>query len=63
MDYIQKRQWGNDTVNALLAWMSDNQATGEEGAEYFLKNNEDIWTRWVSEEAAQNVRQHLNMAS
>jgi glycine betaine/proline transport system substrate-binding protein len=63
MDYIQKRQWSNDTVNALLAWMSDNQATGEEGAEYFLKNNEDIWTRWVSEEAAQNVRQHLNMAS
>ncbi len=56
MDYLSKRQWPNTTVNKLLAWMSDNQATGEEGAEYFLKNNEDVWTKWVSEDVAAKVK-------
>lgn len=61
MDYIGKRQWDNATVGSLMAWMSDNQATGEEGAEYFLKNNPDIWTQWVSAEAAEKVKSHLGM--
>ncbi|PWJ86477.1 glycine betaine/proline transport system substrate-binding protein [Pseudaminobacter salicylatoxidans] len=56
MDYLKARSWSNDTVNKLLAWMTDNQATGEEGAKYFLKNNEDIWTKWVSPEVAEKVK-------
>ena len=28
MDYLNKRAWSNETVNALVAWMTDNQATG-----------------------------------
>lgn len=39
--------------------MTDNQATGEEGAEYFIKNNEDIWTEWVSEEVAAKVKKGM----
>ncbi len=61
MDYIKHRQWNNSTVNKLLAWMLDNQATGEEGAEFFLENNLDIWREWVSEEAAQNIKKSLNI--
>lgn len=56
MDYLNTRSWSNDTVNKLLAWMTDNQATGEEGATYFLQNNEDIWTKWVSPEIAEKVK-------
>ena len=56
MDYLNTRSWSNDTVNKLLAWMTDNQATGEEGATYFLQNNEDIWTTWVSPEIAEKVK-------
>ena len=56
MDYVGKRQWKNDTVNELLAWMQENQATGEDGAWYFLENNEDLWTTWVSEEAAEKIK-------
>jgi len=60
MDYLKTRQWSNDTVNKLLAWMADNQATGEEGAIYFLRNNEDIWTKWVSPEVAEKVKAKIN---
>ena len=59
MTYLNKRAWTNATVNALMAWMTDNQATGEDGARYFLENNEDIWTEWVSPEAAEKIKAAL----
>nr|WP_245884317.1 ABC transporter substrate-binding protein [Hartmannibacter diazotrophicus] len=55
-DYLTKRSWHNPTVNKLLAWMADNQATGEDGAKYFLKNSPDVWTQWVSPEAAEKIK-------
>ena len=61
MGYVEKRQWGNATVNTLLTWMTDNQATGEEAAEYFLKNSPDVWTPWVSAEVADKVKSHIGM--
>lgn len=59
LDYLKARSWSNETVNKLLAWMTDNQATGEEGAEYFLENNEDIWTKWVTPDVAEKVKSAL----
>jgi glycine betaine/proline transport system substrate-binding protein len=59
MDYLSKRAWKNDTVNAVVAWMTDNQASGEEGAKYFLKKNPDLWTDWVSPEAAKKIKAAL----
>lgn len=59
MSYISTRQWDNGTVNKLLAWMADNQATGEEAASYFLENFEDVWTPWVSEDAMGKVKAAL----
>ena len=44
MEYLKKRSWSNETVNKLMAWMTDNQATGEDGAKHFLKENEALWT-------------------
>ncbi len=59
MDYLGKRAWSNATVNELLAWMGDNQATNEDGAWYFLENYEDIWTPWVSDEVVTAVKAAL----
>ena len=58
-DYLAQRSWRNDTVNQLLAWMSDNQATGEDGAKYFLKSRPEIWTTWVSPAVADKVKASL----
>ncbi len=59
MDYLSKRAWTNATVNALMAWMTENQATGEDGAKEFLRNNEAMWTEWVSPEAAEKIKAAL----
>ena len=55
LDYITNRSFGNATLNTLLAWMADNQATGEEGAIYYLQNNQDDWSGWVSEDVKEAV--------
>ncbi|MEF0943855.1 glycine betaine ABC transporter substrate-binding protein, partial [Rhizobium sp. BR 362] len=59
LEYLKNRSWSNDTVNKLMAWMTDNQATGEDGAKHFLKENKDIWTKWVSPEAAKKIEASL----
>ncbi|ODN72297.1 ABC transporter substrate-binding protein [Methylobrevis pamukkalensis] len=55
-DYLTRRSWDNATVNRLLAWMTDNQATGETAAKHFLKSSPDVWTAWVSPEVADKVK-------
>ncbi len=57
--YLQQRSWGNDTVNALLAWMSENQATGADGARHFLKTQPEVWSTWVSADVAEKVKAAL----
>ena len=59
MDYLQNRAWGNDVVNELLAWQSDEKASNEDAAFYFLENNEDVWSTWVSPEVAEKVKAAL----
>jgi glycine betaine/proline transport system substrate-binding protein len=55
-EYLNKRNWGNDTVNTLLAWMSNNQASGKDGARHFLKTQPEVWSAWVSPEVAAKVK-------
>lgn len=59
VEYLAKRSWNNATVNTLLAWMTDNQATGADGAKQFLRTNEALWTTWVSPEAAEKIKASL----
>jgi glycine betaine/proline transport system substrate-binding protein len=59
MDYLKRRSWSNATVDKLLAWMSANQATGDDGAKYFLKNDAAVWTKWVPADVAAKVKAGL----
>lgn len=56
MGYLGKRAWSNATVNELLAWMGDNQATNEDGAWYFIENYPQIWTEWLPKDVAEKVQ-------
>jgi glycine betaine/proline transport system substrate-binding protein len=59
MDYLNKRSWTNATVNGVMAWMTDNQATGEDGARHFLSENQALWIDWVSPEVAEKIKAAL----
>ena len=46
-------------ANEVLAYMTDNQYTGEDGATYFLRKYENLWSRWVSPAAAAKIKAAL----
>ena len=55
-DYLSQRGWSNNTVNGLLAWMTEKQANGADAARHFLKTQPTVWEPWVSAEVAAKVR-------
>jgi glycine betaine/proline transport system substrate-binding protein len=57
--YLERRRWDHTTVNALLAWMQDQQATGEDGARHFLKTRPEVWKPWVDATVARKVEAAL----
>ncbi len=58
--YLSKRAFKNAQMNDILAWMEEGQADGGVGAEYFLKNYESTWTKWVSASVAAKVKKALS---
>lgn len=58
--YLSKRAFTNAQMNKMLAWMEDNQADGESATDYFLQQNESMWTQWVSPEAAKRIKQAMS---
>jgi glycine betaine/proline transport system substrate-binding protein len=56
---LSKMFVGTANVQAISAWMEDNDATPEETAIYYLQNYENQWTTWVSPEAAAKVKAAL----
>ncbi|MCV2875487.1 ABC transporter substrate-binding protein [Rhodobacteraceae bacterium XHP0102] len=59
VDYLATRVFPGDAMNAMLVYMTDNQATGEAAAFEFLATREDIWGQWVTPEAAAAIRSAL----
>lgn len=55
IDYLRKRSWDNQTVSAVMSWMNDTQASGEDGAVHFFKENPDLWKSWLSTEVADTI--------
>ncbi|WP_288924690.1 ABC transporter substrate-binding protein [uncultured Maritimibacter sp.] len=58
-DYFKARVFPGDVMNAMLVFMNENQATGEDAAFEFLMTHEDIWTQWVGEDVAAKVKDAL----
>ena len=55
-DYLERRELDNDTVNAVLAWAEDRNATAAEAARHFIDEYETVWTAWVDGATAARVR-------
>ncbi|WP_026970585.1 ABC transporter substrate-binding protein [Aliagarivorans marinus] len=53
--YISSRSFPNAQMNSLLAWMEDNQATGEDTMYYFMETYPDVWKAWLSPEVSEQV--------
>jgi glycine betaine/proline transport system substrate-binding protein len=42
-------------MSSILAWMDENNASGEEAAVYYLQNYPDEWSAWLNDEARSNL--------
>ncbi|TIW51093.1 MAG: ABC transporter substrate-binding protein [Mesorhizobium sp.] len=59
-EYFAKRSWTQAEVGKIMLWMTDNQANGEDGAKWFIKNMPEVWTKWVSADVAEKVKAAAN---
>ena len=44
----------------MLVWTDANQATAEDSALHFLNTYPEIWSKWVTPEAATKITASLN---
>ncbi|MGB0905427.1 MAG: glycine betaine ABC transporter substrate-binding protein [Mangrovicoccus sp.] len=59
LSYFEKRVFPGEVMNAMLVYMTENQATGEDAAYEFLATHEDVWTAWVPAEVVEKVKKGL----
>ena len=59
MSYLENRTYPGPVMNGMLVWMGENQAEGADAAIEFLKTQEDVWSKWVSSEAAAKIKKAL----
>ncbi|RZU98226.1 glycine betaine ABC transporter substrate-binding protein [Spiribacter vilamensis] len=53
---LQNMTVENETMNELLAWYTDNEATNDEAVVRYLQNNQEEWMSWISEDAKANLQ-------
>lgn len=59
VDFLKKYHTSSDLTSEALAYMQENDATAEEAALWFLKEQQDLWKSWVPEEIAVQVTEAL----
>jgi len=57
--YVRNVSFDTATMNRLLAWQSENKASSRLTAETFLRQDFQIWSRWVPPEVARRIRESL----
>ncbi len=46
-------------TSQALAYMRDNDASPEDAALDFMRNNKDVWSAWVPDDVAQKISEAL----
>ncbi len=54
-EMLSKMTFETDTMSQVLAWKSDNNASAEEAAVYFLSNNTETWKEWLNDSAREKL--------
>lgn len=58
-NYINRREYDNQVMSDMLAWMDTYQADGEIAADEFLRRYRTEWHQWVDEKTAQRIEDAL----
>ncbi len=58
--FLSKMSTSSAVVNAVLAYMVENDLDTEAAAIWWLDNNEDMWSAWVTDDAQTKIRAALD---
>jgi len=59
VEFLQNYETSSDIANEALVFIEEDEATANEAAIKFLKENEDLWTQWVSDEVVEKVQKAI----
>lgn len=59
MKFLKNRTYPGEVLNAMLVYMTDEQAGGEDAAAEFLASYTDVWKSWVPKKVAKKVKAAL----
>lgn len=59
MEFLKHYQTSTVLTNAALAYMQENNVSPREAAKWFLKNNQEHWTKWVPEDVVKKVEEAI----
>jgi glycine betaine/proline transport system substrate-binding protein len=54
-EMMGKVTFKTEVMSQLLAWKEENNASNQEAAVYFLKNNPDAWSSWINDSAREKL--------
>ncbi|MDN3452960.1 MULTISPECIES: glycine betaine ABC transporter substrate-binding protein [unclassified Psychrobacter] len=61
-DVFKKIQFTSDELNGAILEMSESKRSGDEQALVFLRENPNVWQKWLSDEAATNLAAKLGIS-
>lgn len=59
-DLMSKMTFSVDHMSSVVAWMDENNASGEEAAVHYLTTHKDVWKDWLSDAAREKLAAVLN---
>ncbi|SKC46920.1 ABC transporter substrate-binding protein [Maledivibacter halophilus] len=59
VEFLKNYTTSSALTAEALAYIQENNATADDAAEWFLKEHEEVWTKWVSEEVVQKVKEAI----
>jgi ABC-type proline/glycine betaine transport system substrate-binding protein len=59
IEFLKKYRTSSDITSKALAYMAASKSSYTDTAKWFLKNNEQLWTKWVTGDQAQKIKAAL----
>src|SRR5699024_9033357 len=60
VDFLSNYETSSELTEEALKYMDENDATPQEAAAWWMEEHEDIWTSWLDEETAEQVKDALD---
>ncbi len=59
IEFLKQYKTNSEITSKALAYMQENEVKADAAAKWFLEEYEELWTKWVSDEIADKVKQDL----